>query len=79
MALRLALTTPWVRDRLRNNPDEAMAVEARRLTTPVEGALQLTAKSARGPYSATANGHRAIGASVLVAVDVAIGMAEAAA
>jgi hypothetical protein len=86
MALKLALTTPWVRDRLRGDPDEAMAVEARRLTTPVEGTLRLTARSSRGPYLAIVNtatsdfdGYRATGANVLVAADVAIGMAEAAA
>lgn len=84
--IRIALTTPWVRDRLENHPEEAMAVESLRLTTPIQGSLRLSAKGPRGPYLAIVNtetsgfdGYRGTEYRVDAALRIALALAERAA
>ena len=49
------IVTPWVRDALRDDPVEAMAVEAAARVAEMDGTLRLFAKSARGPFTAIIN------------------------
>jgi hypothetical protein len=76
------ITTPWVRGWLLNHPDEAMEVEALRLSIP--GSMSLFAKSDRGPFSAILHlpdgpqdGWRGKGSTVALAVRSAMRQLDA--
>ncbi len=86
--IRLGPTTPWVRDYLRNNVEEAMEAETlRRIAVITGGTLLLDARTSRGPFLAIlhtdrtyefgpSSGYRATGSTILSAIEHVLAIAE---